>query len=231
MYAIMQLITEFLNSPEALLVGRIMLATSLFLCIYAVMSKIASNFSGSKMVSQGIAIIVSLYAFQIPFPPSAGLVFVPFMWEVIGLLNLVFLIFSLAIVKYVSGVGLMVSQFARRKLWLAVLVAALFIFVVFLPIIVQMLHRQLGEFFPLAFNLVWLLDLGLTIFGAIRSVFGTFGEIIEGITGKGYLAQTIAIVFIIVSILVIPQVIPYGSIIPKLAATVGILTATKYRFL
>ena len=207
-----------------------MLATSLFLCIYAVMSKIASSFSGSKVVSQGIAILVSLYAFQIPFPPSTGPVFIPFMWEVLGFFNLVFLVFSLAIVKYISGFGLMGSQFQKRKTSLTFLIATLFILAIFLPIIVQLRSNQLGEFFPLAFNLAWLLDFGLTIVGAVRSVFGALSEIIEGIIGKGYLVQTIAIVFIIVSILVIPQVIPYGSIIPKLAVTVGILTATKYRF-
>lgn len=226
----MQLITEFLSSPEALFAGRIMLATSLFLCGYAIMSKVTSTiFKSNRIVSQGLAILISLYAFQIPFPPSGGPALIPFMWEVVGLFNLVILVISLAIVKYISGFGLMASQFQKRRILLAILMATLFILAIFLPVIVQLLRSQLGEFFPLAFNLAWLLDFGLTILGAVRSVFGAFNEIVEWIIGKGYLAETIAVAFIIVSIIVIPQVIPYSSIITKLSATVGVLTAAKYR--
>ncbi|MGD8505635.1 MAG: hypothetical protein PVF15_03105, partial [Candidatus Bathyarchaeota archaeon] len=62
-----------------------------------------------------------------------------------------------------------------------------------------------------------------------KGVFGVFREVIESIIGRDNLAQAIAVVFIILSILVVPQMIPYGSIITKLASTLGILTATKYR--
>ena len=190
----MQLITEFLNSPEVLFVGRLILATSLFLCGYAMISKVTSTiFKSSRMVSQGLAILISLYAFQIPFPPSAGPVFIPSMWEVTGLVNLIVLVISLAIVKYVSGFGLMTSQFEKRRTWVAVLIASLFVFVIFLPVIVQLFRSQLGEFFPATYNLAWLLDFSLIIWGAIKGVFGVFCEIIEWIIGKGQLAQTMAI--------------------------------------
>lgn len=227
----MQLIPEFLNSPEALFAGKLVLATSLFLCSYSITSKVTSTiFKSSRMASQGLAIIISLYAFQIPFPPSAGPASIPFMWKVTGLFSLVILAVSLAMVKYMSGFGLMASQFEERRIWVAVLVATLFIFVIFLPLIVQLLRSQLGEFFPVTYNLAWLLDFSVTILGAIKGVFGVFKEVIEWIIGKGRLAQTIAILFIIVSIIVIPQVIPYSNSFTKVAATVGILTATKYRY-
>lgn len=227
----MQLIPEFLNSPEALFVGRLILATSLFLCSYAIISKVTPTiFKSSRIVGQGLAILISLYAFQIPFPPSAGPALIPLMWEATGFFNLVILMASLAIVKYVSGFGLMADQFEKRKTWVAVLIATLFVFAIFLPVRVQLLRNQLGEFFPLVYNLAWLLDFSLTILGAIKGVFGAFSEIIEWIVGKGYLAQIIAVFFIIVTIIVIPQVIPYGSIITKLAVIIGILTAAKYRF-
>jgi hypothetical protein len=181
------------------------------------------------MVSHSLAIIISLYAFQISFPPSAGPALIPLIWEVTGLFSLVVLVISLSLVKYMSGVGLMFSQLERRKMWRTVLVAVLFILAIFLPVIVGLLRNQLGEYFPLLYNLSWLLNLGLAIFGAAKGVFGVFREVIESIIGRDNLAQAIAVVFIILSILVVPQMIPYGSIITKLASTLGILTATKYR--
>ena len=227
----MEIITDLLNTPEALFVGRLMLAMSLFLCSYSILSKFTSTiFKSNKLVSHGLAVIISLYAFQISFPPSSGPVTFPLMWELTGLLSLVILLISLCLVKYMSGVGLMVSQFKKRKIWVATLIGALYIIVFFLPIIVQFFQNQLGGFFPLAFNIAWLLNSGLTIIGAISSVFGVFREIIGWIIGKGILAQTIAVAFIILSIIVIPQMIPYSSIVTKVASTVGILTAAKYRF-
>ena len=226
----MELITDFLSSPEALFAGKLLLAISLFFCSYAMISKVTSTiFRSSRFVSHGLAILISLYAFQIPFPPSAGPVWIPLMWEVTGLFSLVVLTISLLLVKYMSGVGLMVSQFEKRKMRIAILVAALFIFAIFLPIIIQLLRNKLGEYFPLAYNLSWLLNLGLTIVGAVKGVFGVFREVIEWIIGKGYLAQAIAVAFIILSIIVVPQVIPYSNIVTKIALTLGILTAAKYR--
>ena len=227
----MQLIPEFLNSPEVLFAGRLILATSLFLCGYAMISKVTSTiFKSSRMASQGLAIVISLYAFQIPFPPSTGPALIPLMWEATTFFNLVVLMVSLAMVKYMSGFGLMASQFEKRRTWLAVLIASLFVFAIFSPVIVQLFRSQLGEFFPVAYNLAWLLDFGLTIVGAVKGVFGAFCEIIEWIIGKGQLAQTIAIFFIIVSIIVIPQVIPYSNVITKVAATAGVLTVAIYRY-
>lgn len=226
----MELITDFLSSPEALFAGKLFLATSLFLCSYSMISKFTSViFKSSRFASHGLAIIISLYAFQIPFPPSAGPASIPLMWEVTGLFILVVLVISLSLVKYMSGVGLMISQSEKRKLWTTILVAALFIFAIFLPVMTQLFRSQLGEYFPLAFNLSWLLNLGLTIRGVAKGVFGVFGEVIEWIIGKGHLAQTIAVAFIILLIIVVPQMIPYSSVITKLASTAGILTAWKYR--
>ena len=226
----MELITDFLSSPEALFAGKLLLAISLFLCSYAMISKVTSTiFRSNGFVSHGLAILISLYAFQIPFPPSAGPISIPLMWEATGLFTLVVLVISLLMVKYMSGVGLMVSQFKKRKIWTAILVAVLFIFAIFLPVIVQMLRNRLGEYFPLMYNMSWLLNLGLTIIGAVKGVFGVFREVIEWIIGKGHLAQAIAVAFIILSIIVVPQMIPCSSIITKLASTVGILTAWKYR--
>jgi len=225
----MQLMTEFFNSPEILFAGKLLLGVSMFLCSYAMTAKVTpSVFKSNRMVSQGLAILISLYAFQIPFPPSAGPALIPHMWEVTGLFSLVILAISLVMVKYVSGVGLMVYQFKKRKLWMAFLIGALFTFAIFLPIIVELFRIQLGEYFPVTYNLTWLLNLGLTIRGAISSVFDAFCETIEGIIGKGQLAQTIAIFFIIMSVIVIPQVIPYSNVITKIATTVGIVTAVKY---
>lgn len=224
----MQLITEFLSCPEVLFVGRVILATSLFLCGYAMISKITSVvFKSSRMASQDLAVIISLYVFQITFPPSRGPTWIPDTWEIVGFLNLIVLAVSLVMVKYVSGYGLMTSQLVERKRWLAFLVVVLFVIAIFLPVIVTLFKDQL--LFPLVYNLSWLLNLGLTIMGAIRSVFGVFKEIIENIIGRGNLAQTIAVFFIIVSIIVIPQTIPYSSIVTKVAATAGILTVI-YRY-
>jgi len=186
----MQLITEFLSCPEVLFVGRVILATSLFLCGYAMISKVTSViFKSSRMASQGLAVIISLYAFQIPFPPSGGPAWIPYTWEIVGFFNLIVLAVSLVMVKYVSGYGLMTSQLVERKRWLAFLVAILFIIAIFLPVIVTFFQDQLDELFPLVFNLSWLLNLGLTTMGAIRSVFGVFKEIIENIIGRGNLAR------------------------------------------
>ena len=226
----MELITDLLESPEALFAGKLLLATSLFLCSYATISKVTSTiFRSNKFASHGLAILISLYAFQIPFPPSAGPVLIPFMWEVTRLFSLVVLVISLSIVKYMSGVGLMVSQFEKRKIWVAILVAALFILGIFLPVIVQLLRNQLGEFFSLAYNLSRLLNFGLTLVGAVKGVFGVFREIVEWIIGKGHLAHAITVSFIVLSIIVVPQMIPHSSIITKLASTVAILTAWRYR--
>lgn len=216
---------------HALFAGKLLLGVSMFLCSYAMISKVTSSmFKSNRMVSQGLAILISLYAFQIPFPPSGGPALIPLMWEMTGLFSLIVLLISLLLVKYMSGVGLMVSQFEKRKIWTAILVAVLFILAIFLPVIVQMLRNQLSEYFPLAYNLSWLLNFGLTLFGAVKGVFGVFREVVEWIIGKGYLAQTIAVAFVILSIIVVPQMIPFSSVITKLATTVGILTAWKYRY-
>jgi hypothetical protein len=79
----MQLITELLNSPEALFAGKILLAFSMFLCSYAIISKVTSTiFKSSRIVGQGLAIVISLYAFQVPFPSSEGPILIPLMWQV-----------------------------------------------------------------------------------------------------------------------------------------------------
>jgi hypothetical protein len=92
-----------------------------------------------------------------------------------------------------------------------------------------MFREKLGGFFPTVYNVVWLVDFTLTVIGAFKGVFRTFRDVIRWVIGEGYLTQIIAILFVIISILVIPQIIPFSSLITKFAMTAGILTAIKYK--
>jgi len=142
--------------------------------------------------------------------------------------NLIVLIISVSLAKCASGYGL-VDSTKNIGMEKAAFLVAIFIFVNFLTFIILLTQNQLGDLFPFVFNLAWTLDLILAVWGAINGIIGPFTKIIEQMVGKGSLAQTISILFVVTSILVVPQMIPYGNMIPKIAATVGIAIALRDR--
>jgi hypothetical protein len=220
----MELISEFLSLPEILFIGRLLLGTSFFLCSYSAMSEFA-DVTSSNMLNKLLATLVSLYAFQIPF---SALGVIPSIGEVVTFFNLIMLLICILMIKYTSGLDLMISQLIKRKLSAAIFVAALFVFVFFLPIIIQLLREQLGAYFCPIYNFAWIVDFGLTLLGAVQGVFGMFRDVAESIVGRESFALGIAFMFVVVSITVIPQMLPYSNIVTKCASTVGILTAGKW---
>jgi len=220
----MELISEFLSLPEVLFVGRLLLGTSFFLCSYSAMAEFA-DVTSSSIFNKVLAVVVSLYALQIPFP-AIGVV--PLIGEVAAFINLIILLMCVSIAKYTSSVDLMISQLIKRKPITATLAAAFFIFIFFLPVTIQLLRQQLGAYFCTIYNLAWIVDLGLTLLGAVNGVFKVFRDVAETIVGNGNLALGIAVMFVVVSIMVIPQIIPYSNIAIKLDSTAGILTAGKW---
>jgi hypothetical protein len=223
------LITDLLTSPLALLIGRFCLGCSMFLLSYAMLSKSIITIFNST-VGRLLSILISIYAFQVPFSPSLSIGFIPVIWEITGILNLLVLIFSLALVEFTSGYGLNVFQNQRRHLGLLLSVVALWVLVQFLHPLSKVFQNDLGDFFPIVFNVTWLIDLIITIFGMSNSVFKIMKGIIASIVGIGDLSTTITIVFAILSILVIPQMIPYGDLIPKVAMVLGIIVSYTHVF-
>ncbi|MCW3986537.1 MAG: hypothetical protein NWE91_09070 [Candidatus Bathyarchaeota archaeon] len=227
----MQLITEVLFLPEVLFAGRIILATTFFVCIYAMISEVFSDFWSevlglSKIWSHILGVIIGSYAFQIPFPDYGPF---PALWAVSGFVNIVIFFISLSMAKFMAGFELVFSQFYKREGLLAAFLIAGFVFVIFLPAITMLFRHQLGALFPLVFNITWLLDFGFTLLGAIKGLFGTFKEIYETAFGSGYRSKIISVLFVVVSIIIVPQLIPYSSVIIKIASTMGVVVAVTYR--
>jgi hypothetical protein len=231
----LQLVTDVLSSQEALFIGKAILAANLSLIIYCAFSKYLRGLFRSNTVIGGIlSFLLSLYAFQLPFSTSIGLDSSFSIWYLVGVLNLIFLVFSVSLSKYITSLDLGLSWLKRKKTEVAALIIVPLILVNFLTFIIQLFSSFIGGFYSALFNIAWFVDLGLTLKGAINGVRGGFLEkilrkTVEDVLGKSALSSAIFVVSIITSIIVVPQLIPFSGLVIKLLSTAGYLSAMKLR--
>jgi uncharacterized membrane protein len=235
-------ILDFFSSEYALLFGRLILGINVALLAYAFFARGSRGDSLNKIDSKMMAFVIVLSILAVTFPLSPYVSFGLFglIW---GWFQLVVLIFFVFFCKFFVAMGLMLprvkgwrdQRVSRMELAGTALFGIGVITIDFLADIVKYLSNILGELSAIAFYVAWIIGFLLSLKGAYKYFFGFkidlgdervelgFIPAMQQISGESLAIKVSAFTSVISIVIVMPQIIPLGSILTKPGTVIGVL--------